>query len=247
MKVSGVVALQVLVSVARLVSGHSIEFGRCRSVAADPHFHPDELTGLWYVIEMFRTGSHCMTLTFARTAEGFTGTEVRELAAVRAIGLDHTVSNTGVFTIRSMDYPAVMKVRWPSVFIDKPAEVTVVDTDGDNFAVLYECQTLWVFRRTSAVILSRTPTLPDDLLARIKEDLVKMNIKVQKFDKIKHDEHCKTLGKADLNLDLNLLLRHVKERWARRGGSGRGSGPVASPLVSPKRPPSSPRRPSKRN
>lgn len=73
-----------------------------------------QLTGLWYVIEMFRTGSHCMTLTFARTTEGFTGTEVRELAAGRAIGLDHSVSNTGVFNIRSMDYPAVMKVRWPS-------------------------------------------------------------------------------------------------------------------------------------
>lgn len=53
------------------------------------------------------------------------------------------------------------------MFLDKPVEVTVVDTDGVNFAVLYECQTLWVFKRASAVILSRTPSLPDDVVARV--------------------------------------------------------------------------------
>lgn len=63
-----------------------------------------------------------------------------------------------------------MSISFLSAFIDKPAEVTVVDTDGENFAVLYECQTLWMFRRTSAVILSRTPTLPDDLLARVRKN-----------------------------------------------------------------------------
>ena len=66
------------------------------------------------MIEMSKTSSRCMTITFQRTPDGFTGTEVRELLVGRRVGLDHSVSNTGVFTFKNMDNPAIMKVRWPS-------------------------------------------------------------------------------------------------------------------------------------
>lgn len=66
------------------------------------------------MIEMFKTSSRCMTLTFEATADGFTGTEVRELQVGRALGLDHTVSNTGIFSFKNKANPAVMRVRWPS-------------------------------------------------------------------------------------------------------------------------------------
>ena len=56
----------------------------------------------------------------------------------------------------------------PPVFIDKPADVTVVETDGVQFAVLYECQSLWVLRRASAVILSRHPSLDEAVLQRVR-------------------------------------------------------------------------------
>ncbi|KAG0696234.1 Apolipoprotein D [Chionoecetes opilio] len=204
----------VMAAVTRFTSAHSIDFGRCNKVPGDPYFHPDELTGLWYVIEMFKTSSQCMTLTFQRTADGFVGTEVRELLMGSRVGLDHTVSNTGVFTFKYMANPALMRVRWPSVFISKPAEVTVVDTDGTHFAVLYECQSLWVFRRASAVILSRSPTLDDGVLQRIKEDLEKMNISVEHFSKINHAD-CKTLGEAEVNFDLNDIVGIMKQQWPR--------------------------------
>ncbi|MPC59275.1 hypothetical protein E2C01_053291 [Portunus trituberculatus] len=163
-----VVVMNILATLTKLSCGHAIEFGRCSSVSGDPYFHPDELEGLWYVIEMYKTSSRCMTITFQRTLDGFTGTEVRELLVGRRVGLDHSVSNTGVFTFKNIDNPALMKVRWPSVFIDKPADVTVVDTDGVHFAVLYECQSLWVLRRASAVILSRQPFLDEAVLQRVR-------------------------------------------------------------------------------
>lgn len=73
-----------------------------------------QLTGLWYVIEMFKTSSRCMTITFHRTSDGFTGTERRELLIGKRVGLDHTVTNTGVFSFKNMANPAIMRVRWPS-------------------------------------------------------------------------------------------------------------------------------------
>ncbi|XP_045129453.1 apolipoprotein D-like isoform X2 [Portunus trituberculatus] len=211
-----VVVMNILATLTKLSCGHAIEFGRCSSVSGDPYFHPDELEGLWYVIEMYKTSSRCMTITFQRTLDGFTGTEVRELLVGRRVGLDHSVSNTGVFTFKNIDNPALMKVRWPSVFIDKPADVTVVDTDGVHFAVLYECQSLWVLRRASAVILSRQPFLDEAVLQRVKEDLAKLNINTEHLTTIQHDD-CQALHEADLNINLNTVVRIMKQGWQSRG------------------------------
>ncbi|XP_042886219.1 uncharacterized protein LOC122263482 [Penaeus japonicus] len=79
-------------------------------------------------------------------------------------------------------------------------KATVLDTDYTNFSVLVECQRFWPFRRVSAVILSRTNTLDDATIAKIKEDLNTLGYDIDDFDKINH-ETCNP--DADFNLGVD--------------------------------------------
>ncbi|KAK8379225.1 hypothetical protein O3P69_019223 [Scylla paramamosain] len=178
-----------------------------------------KMTGMWYVVKIFSTNSRCMTVTFNRTADGFTATEKRELFLGRKVGLDHTLTNTGFFTIKNANVPSKMTVSWPSNFLG-PADVTVVDIQPTSFAVIYECKSLFVVRRTSAVILSRQPSLDPEVLARIENDLSSLNIDVTDFDIMNH-ENCNQPGEADFNFDVN---EYIGDGFIKRGKGQGGQG-----------------------
>lgn len=56
----------------------------------------------------------------------------------------------------------------PTDFLGISADVTVLDIEPEQFAVLYECQGLFVMRRVSVAVLSRQPTLEEETLARVR-------------------------------------------------------------------------------
>ncbi|XP_063852547.1 apolipoprotein D-like [Scylla paramamosain] len=214
-----VVVVVACLALPQLVSGHAYEFGTCKAIPGSQSFQPDQLTGMWYVVKIFSTNSRCMTVTFNRTADGFTATEKRELFLGRKVGLDHTLTNTGFFTIKNANVPSKMTVSWPSNFLG-PADVTVVDIQPTSFAVIYECKSLFVVRRTSAVILSRQPSLDPEVLARIENDLSSLNIDVTDFDIMNH-ENCNQPGEADFNFDVN---EYIGDGFIKRGKGQGGQG-----------------------
>ncbi|XP_063591400.1 uncharacterized protein LOC134768510 [Penaeus indicus] len=157
----------VLLALVAVAASHSLGIGRCKKVDSVTDFQPDQFQGLWHVMEIFSTSSHCMTMTFKRTGRyTFKVTESREFDLLRRLGHDHTFANTGTFTVKHPWQPAKFRARWPSNIFGS-ADATIVDTDYDSFAVLVECQhILFFFRRTSAVILSRGNSLDPAIVSR---------------------------------------------------------------------------------
>ena len=49
-----------------------------------------------------------------------------------------------------------------------PAALIILDTDYDNYAFTYECQNVGVGARFSAQILSRTPSLDEGTIAKVR-------------------------------------------------------------------------------
>ncbi|XP_064117524.1 apolipoprotein D-like isoform X2 [Macrobrachium nipponense] len=196
MRITAAVVL-FMTAVLQQADSHKMGLGQCKKPDALQDFKPDQFTGLWYVIEIFSTTSKCMTMTFNRTGTGFKVTEAREFVVGRMVNIDHTFSNTGTFTIDDPSNPAVMKANWPSNFLSS-ADVRIVDTDYSSFAVLFECQFLYVINRHSAVILSREPKLSNTTVDRIKNDLTAFGIDVSDFDIIDH-RNCNKPGEADFN------------------------------------------------
>ncbi|XP_045108100.1 apolipoprotein D-like [Portunus trituberculatus] len=219
---AAVVVVVVCLALPQQVSGHAYEFGTCKNIPGAQNFQPDQLTGVWYVIKIFSTNSRCMTVTFNRTADGFTATERRELFLGRKVGLDHILTNTGYFTIKNDDVPAQMSVSWPSNFLG-PADVTVVDIERDSFAVIYECKSLFVVRRTSAVILSRQPALDPTVIERIEGDLSALKIDVTDFDVMNHAD-CNQPGEADFNFNVNEYIGDGFIKGGQGGGQEGGQG-----------------------
>ncbi|XP_071520093.1 apolipoprotein D-like [Panulirus ornatus] len=193
----------VLVGLVGLVAPHSMEFGSCRAIRSFTDFEPKKFEGLWHVIEITSTSSRCMTMNFTLTDSGFMVTEVRQFFLFNKFNLDHTFTNRGFFFMTDSSNPAKMVANWNSNFLGN-ADVTVVDTDYTQFAVLYECQSLTFLRRTSAVILSRTNNLDGATVERVKNDLQELDINVAKLDTIEH-ENCKQPGEADFDLSEDSL------------------------------------------
>lgn len=199
MKVTSV--LVVVAALLHSASPHSFGVGRCKTVNYVEDFNPNQFQGLWYVIEIFSTTSNCMTMTFNQTGTGLTVTEAREFYLANKFDLDHTFTNEGYLTVPNPSIPAKMRVRWPSNFLGS-ADLTIVDTDYTNFAVLYECKSMFVIHRSSAVILSRQKTLDSSKIQQIKEDLAKSDIDISDFDIIDH-RTCNVVGEADFNWSID--------------------------------------------
>ncbi|XP_047493419.1 uncharacterized protein LOC125042002 [Penaeus chinensis] len=221
----------VLLALAAVAASHSLGIGRCKKVDSVPDFQPDQFQGLWHVMEIFSTSSHCMTMTFKRTGRyTFKVTESREFDLLRRLGHDHTFANTGTFTVKHPWQPAKFRARWPSNIFGS-ADATIVDTDYDSFAVLVECQhVLFFFRRTSAVILSREDSLDPAIVSRVKADLAKYDLDVSHFDVINHSD-CRAPSEAAFSYAIDastvsFLRRQHKSSKGKPKNSPRARPPV---------------------
>jgi len=159
--------------------------------------------GLWYVIEQFDTSSSCLTLNYSKVSDTqLKVTKARQFYLLDAAGLDHTNSYTGSLDIPDGDNQGQMRVKWPLNFAGK-GDYIVIDTDYTGYAGIYECQRITsLAHRQSATILSRTPTLNQTFVDRIKRRLRSFDIDDDDFDKITH-ESCISKSDSDLNINVD--------------------------------------------
>ncbi|XP_071538015.1 uncharacterized protein [Panulirus ornatus] len=163
------VVLTVLTGVLEMADAHQLQWGSCTSIKPMQDFDPERFNGTWYVLKKLKTSSRCMSTNFLLQDGKFLVTEIRtpilaDLTAFRA-----TVSNEGYLHF-SPSQPAKMELNWEGNLLDEfiKTSFTIVDTDYDTYAVDVECQSWMLFKRVSATILAREPSLPE---GRIEEPI----------------------------------------------------------------------------
>ncbi|XP_069955989.1 apolipoprotein D-like [Cherax quadricarinatus] len=200
------VVVVVLAGPLHLVTAHKMEVGRCKSMPEVENFDPDKLAGEWYVMVSLMTSSSCIRMEFNRTKEGFTVQHSRELFIARTIGFNHVFRTTGFLDV-SNDTSSKMVMKMPYTLGFFTTYLTVVDTDYTQYAVLYDCTTMWFLHRYTVRILSRQPTLDAALLSQLKTKLKENGINVKLLRKIVQNS-CNQEGEADfdVNIDPNTYI-----------------------------------------
>ncbi|XP_065133272.1 apolipoprotein D [Paramisgurnus dabryanus] len=163
MKTLYVVSLTLLYVLA--VNAQAISSGKCPQPAVQQNFDPTRYMGRWYEImkipNSFQFGE-CSQATYA-LSDGIVLVRNDELLA------DGTVSFIeGTAKITDPSEPAKLQV---SFFEGAASPYWVLDTDYDNYTLVYSCTQLGVLRVEFSWIMSRDRTLPKETVSELLDIL----------------------------------------------------------------------------
>ncbi|CAD0204035.1 unnamed protein product [Chrysodeixis includens] len=145
-----------------------MQFGHCAVVQPMALFEVDKFTGQWFVIERFPNWYE---------NDGACAYQRIQYCA-RTVAIEHAYVKDGIQYILHMNSSytpgaaAVFGVQENSVdLVGMP--LTIVTTDYSNYAVVHGCRydSGMRLKYISAWILSREPTLPEDLLSQARTKL----------------------------------------------------------------------------
>merc|ERR1712179_863636 len=189
-----------------VVHPHTYGLGGCPTVPAVTNFQTEQFLKTWYVIEIFVRQTKCMSLTFNKVSNSsLSVTEAMEFYLLDNINVDYSHANTGTLNIEDPANPAKMRVKWPDNILGS-ATFSVVDTDYESYALIVECQKLWLASRTTAAILSREPTLAPELITKLKGTVDGMDLDSTDFSSMRH-ENCIPDGQADFDFNFDESIR----------------------------------------
>merc|ERR1712168_1395927 len=141
----------------------------------------NRMAGTWYVIKKVATTSTCMSAVYTATP------------------LKIVLTNVGELSVAGSE-PSVMRLKWDNFASNAlRTTYTIVDTDYDNYAIDAECQSLYVARRVSATILSRTKTLDPAVLQEAEQRLVAEGFELSSLSTVDHS-NCFEPSEVDYSL-----------------------------------------------
>jgi len=186
--------LLVVMAVAFMLPGtnsYSFHWGSCPKVDPVPNFDIKKLTGLWYVIEKFDVATPCWTYYF-QPSNGTSGdNSTFDIIASRDQIVDdnspgENASYTGSLKVPNSSKPGTMRTQFSDNVIGEH-DLTFFDTDYENYAAFFTCQSVVVGHRRSASIISRTPLLASRLIAKARGKLMSFDIDLDRLKRI--DQH----------------------------------------------------------
>lgn len=201
------------------VYGHTLHLGRtCPDVQPFPNLSINKVLGIWFVVHKFDTDNTCLVWNFTRGAlpDTLQVKETRQLAVLDTFGVDHTHSVTANIDIPNPEVPGKMRIRWPTSITGK-ADFVVFDTDYDSYMAIFECDRAGLLHRRSVSILSRTQTINDMFVRRIRRLLETADVSHHHLTSISHNT-CRLSGRHNWHVDEELfgLLPGVDEAEVRR-------------------------------
>ncbi|XP_071526183.1 apolipoprotein D-like isoform X3 [Panulirus ornatus] len=211
-----------LVMVAVMVAGavgHTLHLGRtCPDVLPFPNLSVDKVLGRWYVLHKFDTDNTCLVwnVTRGEIPDTLLVTETRQLSVLDTLGVDHTHAVTAMVDIPNPEVPGKMRIRWPTSLTGK-ADFIVFDTDYETYMSVFECDRAGLLHRRSVTILSRTRTIDDMFVSRVRRLLDTADVSHSALSTISHDS-CRQSGQHNWHVDEELfgLLPGVDEEEVRR-------------------------------
>ncbi|XP_049874549.1 apolipoprotein D-like [Pectinophora gossypiella] len=139
----------------RMCKAQVIFPGACPDVAAMADFNPNRYLGKWYEAEkyfaLFELGGRCVTADYSEKENGVIGVVNKQLSSYT--GIQSEIQGEANQVSRSDE--GKLSVRFPSLPVNFAAPYWVVDTDYDNFAVVWSCYDFGIFHTRNAWILTR--------------------------------------------------------------------------------------------
>lgn len=206
--------LLVCAVVLGVAHAHTLHLGRtCPNVLPFPNLSVDKVLGVWYVVYKFDTSNTCLiwNITRGQLPDTLLVKETRQLAMLDLLGVDHTHAVTAMVDIPNPEVPGKMRVRWPTSLTGK-ADFVVFDTDYQSYLAVFECDKAGLLHRRSVTILSRTSTIDDMFVNRVRRLLDTAEVKHSALSNISH-ESCRRSGQHNWHVDEELfgLLPGVNE------------------------------------
>uniref|UniRef100_A0A8D8PMK5 Apolipoprotein D n=1 Tax=Cacopsylla melanoneura TaxID=428564 RepID=A0A8D8PMK5_9HEMI len=151
---SSTICLMLLGAVA-LTQAQVPGFGGCPDFVAMPDFDMTKFLGTWYETEryvnIFEAGSRCVKTNYTKAVDG------RFLVASEIMN-----RFTGVKRVLEGEIKLIVKgtkselnVRYPNLPIPYDTQYTVLDTNYDEYAVVWACSSLGIVNTQNAWILTR--------------------------------------------------------------------------------------------
>ncbi|XP_042890890.1 uncharacterized protein LOC122265578 [Penaeus japonicus] len=202
---------RMLLTLAALVAGawaHTLHLGRtCPEVTPFQNLSVDKILGEWYVIHMFSdiVDNTCLVWNMTRGTEPDTIVlkETRQLAVLDVFNVNHTHAVSAVIDIPNLEVPSKMRIRWPTSITGK-ADFIIFDTDYDTYMAVFECDRAGLLHRRSVAILSRTKTIDELFLGRVRRLLDTAKVDHSALVGISHDS-CREIGEHNWHVDDELF------------------------------------------
>ncbi|XP_041975231.1 apolipoprotein D-like [Aricia agestis] len=134
--------------------------GSCPDVTAMTDFNLERYLGKWYENEkyfaVFELGGRCITATYSLRDNGVVNVANKQISSFT--GMKSEIIGEATQVSRSDE--AKLSVRFPSLPVAIDAPYWVVDTDYDNYALVWGCLDLGFLHARNAWILTRERNPP---------------------------------------------------------------------------------------
>ncbi|XP_065165935.1 apolipoprotein D-like [Atheta coriaria] len=153
-------AIRLIIALALAASAFTqVPFlGPCPDLPTMQYFDPQKYLGKWYEAEryfaLFEFGGKCVTGDYGLTEQGDIVIINRQTSAIT--GIESTIEGLGNVLQRS-DH-AKLSIKFPSLrgFVNFTAPYWILDTDYDNYSLVWSCNNFGMFSTKNAWILTRS-------------------------------------------------------------------------------------------
>jgi len=147
-------------------------WGNCPDTTrTDEIFRVNDYLGKWYEIARHKTTpfqkGDCTTAEYSLNQAGNINVFNKEKVGDKYNSINGETSKT--------DDPFRFKIAFGNFVFSKlfKGDYRVIDTDYNNYALVYSCSDFYIAKQYTAYILSRTPELPQFFLDRVLDQLEK--------------------------------------------------------------------------
>lgn len=163
--------------------GRSVGASKCPVVTTKPDFEIEKYLGVWYEItklpNVFQGDMYCVSAVYTPRAEG--GINVNNK------GFKPDGSDSGILGWAEQNdpaHPGTLDLFFPG----RPAgDYLVLDTDYDEFALIYSCGNVGFFKIEFGWLLARTPTVSAEVMAKARAGFEKYGINFDSFKPTRQD------------------------------------------------------------
>ncbi|KAK2578716.1 hypothetical protein KPH14_007792 [Odynerus spinipes] len=150
--------LSIILFLATTAMAQVPGLGACPKVQYMTNFEAQKYTGLWYEVEryfaVFELGGKCVTANYSLNDNGTVTVVNSQISYIT--GTPSSIDGVARFEGKPKD--AKLLVTFPSLLISFDAPYWILETDYDNYAVVWSCTNIGLVSAKFAWLLTREPS-----------------------------------------------------------------------------------------
>ncbi|XP_050520937.1 apolipoprotein D-like [Daktulosphaira vitifoliae] len=172
-------------------------FGGCPEFDSQPDFDMNRYLGTWYEAEryvsIFEAGTRCVKSNYTKAADGrFT---VSNEIMNRFTGVKRVLDGEIRLIVKGAE--SKLSIRYSTLPIPYSTEQMILDTDYDNYSVVWSCSSLGLANTQHAWIMTREKLAPGTVLQKAYGVLDKYKLNKNYF--VKTDQNSCQIGGNENN------------------------------------------------